>query len=61
MKNESVSSGGSLRPRALIGFVPRPICILLALLLVFVAFPSSSALAVQCEPDSIVTEYSVFN
>lgn len=44
MKKQSVS----LYPRALIGFVPRSIGILLALL-VFVAFPSSSALATQCE------------
>ncbi len=44
MKKQSVS----LYPRALIGFVPRSIGILLALL-VFVAFPSSSALAAQCE------------
>lgn len=43
MKKESLSS------RGLIGFVPSSIGILLALL-VFAAFPISSALATQCEP-----------
>lgn len=38
----------SLSARGLIGFAPSSIGILLALL-VFVAFPSSSALATQCE------------
>ena len=43
MKNESLSLRGLIR------FAPSSIGILLALL-VFVAFPSSSALATQCEP-----------
>jgi hypothetical protein len=47
MKKESVSES-SFTPRGLIRFVPSSIGILLAIL-VFVAFPSSSALATQCE------------
>ena len=39
----------SLNSRGLIGFVPHSIGMLLALL-VFVAFPTSSALAAPCEP-----------
>ena len=45
MNKESVS--GSFTPRRLIGFVPGSVGLLLALV-VFVAFPSSSARADQC-------------
>jgi chitobiase/beta-hexosaminidase-like protein len=58
MKKKSVSKSASFRPRALIRFLPCSISVLLALL-VFVAFPSSSALAApKCDVVEFYYEYA---
>jgi hypothetical protein len=48
MNRKSVSESSFFNPRALIGFVPRSIGLLLVVL-GLIAFPNSSALATQCE------------
>lgn len=56
MKNTSASESTCIRPRALLGFLPYSIGVFLALL-VFVAFPSSSALAA---PKCKIVEFSTY-
>ena len=56
MKKSPASESNCFRSRSLLGFLPHSICVLLVLL-VFVAFPSSSALAVPKCKDVDFSQY----